>query len=837
MESEVLYLIDGTSICYRSFFAIRLSTTKGFPTGAIYGFFTTLRKIIKKYNPLYLGVCFDVSRKTFRQDKFREYKIQRPSIPHELKVQFPLIKKLLSLWGIKLVEKEGFEADDIIASLTQKALREDFKVVIVSSDKDIYQLIDDGRVCIYDPVKNRMYEENTFNEEYGFIPSLMVDYLALTGDTTDNVPGAKGIGKVGATKLVKLYGSVENIFKNLDNIPSKMRCILVNNKDNIFLSKELLILSSPNIDITLDDLKRREANYQDIYGMFRELEFSSLLKDIPLPSVNLGIKIENKLPWELKEEINSERRIIFYPWQDKVFILGKHETVTYETSIEDIQEFFRDHNLDKVSYDFKEIYKNFKTHWLDERSYFDIKVASYLVNPSLGDYSMENLIGYFLNIFTKEIPPQTYPYFINKLYLYLKEKMKDLTLESLFVNVEMPLVRVISAMESWGINIDQDYLIALSKEVDNRISTLTEEIFKISGGSFNINSPQQLRKVLFEQLKIPPVKRTKTGFSTDEEVLEKLAHNYPIAKLLLEYRELSKLKSTYISPFLEEVKIKGGRIYAKFNQMGTQTGRLSSYSPNLQSVPAKGDFAQKIRKAFVPSFKEGFILSADYSQIELRILAHLSKEDNLIDAFKRGEDIHSFTARLLFDIPSQIIDKEQRDIAKRVNFGIVYGMSAYGLAKELEVGEEEARAFIENYFLRYPKVRDFIERSYEEVKKTGYTKTLMGRIRYVEEINSPNPELRDFALRQAVNTPIQGTAADLIKLAMVKIFREFNKNNLNSKLIIQIHDELVFDVLDKELDKVISIVKECMEGGLELVVPVLVNIKIGKNWLELQPIV
>lgn len=834
MSKETIYLVDGTSICYRSFYAIRLSTSRGFPTGAIYGFFNTLRKFIKKYNPTYLGVCFDVSRKTFRQEKFKKYKIHRPPVPDGLKLQIPIIKNLIMYLGIKVIEKEGFEADDLIASLTKKMLQNDFKVMIISSDKDVFQLVKNGVVCIYDPVKDTIYNEKEFMNKYGFSPIYITDYLALVGDPTDNIPGAKGIGKMGASKLIKSFGSLENIFNCLDKVSPSLRESLIQNKDVVFLSKELAQLAEPELDFSYEELKIKEADYSQIYKLFNELGFKSLLRDIPAPALNIGIEIEEGISSKYKERIHKQGELFFYINEEDVYIFACKEPLIFKVNLEEIKDILTNKAIKKISYDFKEIICSLKNKCNLAGIYFDVMIAAYLVNSSLADFGIENLISCFLNIFTKDIPPATMPYFIFELYKFLKKEISRKGLGNLFFEVEMPLIEVLAETESWGIALDKEVLLSFSKEVETNLGKVEEEIFRIVGRKFNLNSPQQLRKILFEELKIAPIKRTKTGFSTDEEVLAKLAEQYPIAQFILKYRELSKLKSTYLAPFLKAAESGDGRLHAEFNQLGTQTGRLRSLSPNLQNIPAKNDFSRGVRKAFISSFGEGLILSCDYSQIELRVLAHFSEDEALLKAFMSDGDVHTYTASLLFGIPGTEVAPYQREIAKRVNFGIIYGMSPYGLAKELGISTEEASSFIESYFLRYSKVKEFIEKIYSEAEKTGHVKTILGRIRYLEGIHSSNHELKEFAYRQAINSPIQGSAADIIKMAMVTIYRELKKQDLSSKIIMQIHDELVFDVRKEELEYVKKIAKDKMENVIKLRVPLKVNVKVGKNWLELE---
>ncbi|MBU0693246.1 MAG: DNA polymerase I [Candidatus Omnitrophica bacterium] len=831
MSKDTIYLVDGTSICYRSFFAIKLSTREGVPTGAVYGFFKTLRKIISQHKPTHVGICFDVSRKTFRQEKFKEYKIQRPPCPDGLRAQIPLIKKLIHLLGVALIEKEGFEADDIIASFSKRAAKDNLSTVIVSPDKDVYQLIDGNRVVVYNPNQEKFLNEDDFVKEFGFAPVSMVDYLSLAGDSADNIPGAKGIGKVGAAKLIKSFATVENIFDNLDQTLPNLREVLIRNRENIFLSKELIKLSFPDLNLTWQDLKIKEPNYTEIYKMFRELEFNALLREIPLPPSNLKIKVREKISLSSLEELKKDK-VIFFIKEEQAYVFNDKETCVHKIKLENIKNLLEDEKVEKISYDFKQQMVALGDIAI-KGAWFDVKVAAYLINPSFPDYTLPTLAACYLEDFA-EISPEAAPCFIYQLYQVLSPKLKEQALGELFFNVEMPLVYVLTDMQRYGVKVDIVVLESLLSEVKKKLASVEEEIFNIAGKKFNLNSPKALRVVLFQELKMPSFKKTKTGYSTNEAVLEKLSSQYEIARFLLEYRHLNKLKTTYILPLMEQVRLKGGRLHAQFNQTSTQTGRLSSSSPNLQSIPVKGEFSSHLRKAFISSFKGGNILCGDYSQIELKILAHFSGEDYLIEAFKKNRDIHRYTASLLFGIQESEVADTQRDLAKKVTYSIIYGMSSYGLSEELKITPTQAQRFIEDYFLRYPKVKDYIQRVYEEAAKDGFVKTILGRKRNLPDFNSPNLNLREFSRRCAINTPIQGSCADIIKVAMVKIYKEFKQENLGAKLIIQIHDELVFDVPMQECEMVAGIVKRNMEESIKLTVPIEVNLKIGRNWAEMK---
>lgn len=834
MSKKILYLVDGTSLCYRSFFAIKLSTSTGFSTGAIYGFYQTLKKLISQYNPIYMAVCFDVSRKTFRQEKFKEYKIQRPPLPEGLKAQFPIVKQLIKALGIKTIERKGFEADDVIASLCRGARQDDLSVVIVSSDKDFCQLIEMDKVSIYNYNKDKMYLKADFLKDYGFQPHSMVDYLSLAGDSADNIPGAKGIGKVGATKLIKEFGNLENIFNNLDKMPQKLRNILVENEKMVLLSRELVKLSFPDLAINWQDLDIKESDPKKVYEIFKSLEFRKLLKEIAAPSLNLDLDVKVGLSKSHLQELTKEPVVLFIE-TDKVFIFDKSKTTVYEVEVNDLKEILEDPRIKKISYGFKN--QLLSLEGIDMKGLlFDVKIAAYLLDSSLGDYSLSVLISNYLAEHFSDIPAYAYPYFIYQLYRLLPLKLEEQGLDRLFFDVEMPLIAVLSGMQSRGVKVDVKILRALLSEVDTKIEKTRKNIFKICECEFNLNSPKQLRGILFDKLKIKPLKKTKTGYSTNEEVLDKLSLNYPVAGFILEYRQLNKLKTTYIKPLIEDADKNKGRLHTQFNQTATQTGRLSSSSPNLQSIPAKGEFSSRLREAFISSFKNGYILSGDYSQIELRILAHLSKDKNLIDAFKQDLDIHSHTASLLFGRTMQEIDSSQRGVAKRVNFGIIYGMSSYGLSKELKISSLEAQNFIDDYFERYPGVKSYMNNICIQVEETTFVKTILGRRRFLKDINSSDVQLIEFARRQAINAPIQGSCADLVKIAMIRISAGLRNENLKAKLTIQIHDELIFDVPENELEQVKVLTKKHMEEAIELIVPIKVKLKFGKNWGQMEKV-
>ena len=837
IESQnILYLIDGSSFSYRAFFAIRgLATSGGFPTGAIFGFLNTLRKILREFSPKYLAVCFDVSRKTFRQARFKDYKIRRAPLPDSFKVQIPWIKELIRAFSIPIVELEGFEADDLIATLAERAKEEGFRCLIFSSDKDIFQVIENKVIMVYNPHKDILYDEEKVIENFGIAPKNIPDLLALCGDSIDDIPGVKGIGPKNATFLIRNFKSIENLLENIDSLPKEsLKKAILKSKDLMCLSKELAVLRKDvPIDLNIENLKIGEPDYGRLRKLCRELEFKSLIEEFSSKSFSFKeeVFVRGFLP-EIFQKIKEEKKLIFYLGGDSLFIY--HSEEIYKTNeISRFKELLESSEVEKISFDLKRALLKFEAFNIKLKPpYFDVMIAGYLLKSYLQDLSLESIVWEFLEEEHYRIQQVQRVKFIAQLYSLFKDRLKEELLEDIFLNIEMPLIEVLAWMESSPIRIDLDYLKESFSLLKEKQHLLEEDIYALAKVKFNLNSPKQLAEVLFGKLSLKPVKRTKTGFSTNEESLNKLRKEHPIIEKILEYRKLTKLLSTYIEPFIAQAEENSGKIYPQFSQVASTTGRLVSFSPNLQNIPIKEKEARKVRGAFVSSFKEGVILSADYSQIELRVLAHISQDQNLIEAFREGRDIHKFTASLLFSKQEEEVSSREREFAKRINFGIVYGMSPYGFSKELGVSLEEAESFISEYFFRYPKVKEYIDKTILQAQNRGYVKTLFGRRRVLENIASPNKALREYALRQAINAPIQGTAADIIKLAMIRIFREFKEKEFSSHLLIQIHDELVFDIEPLELKRILPLVREIMENVVRLEVPIKVNIQWGKNWLE-----
>ncbi len=781
-----VFLIDAHGLCYRAFYAVKtLKNSKGQPTNAVFGFCNILRKILADAKPTHVAVCFDVGKQTHRQKKFADYKIQRQAMPDDLVIQINIIRDIVRAYGFPIFELEGFEADDVMATLGLRFAKKNTDVFIATDDKDMAQLVND-HIKLYSPRQEKVIDARDVKDKFGVAPAQMTDYIALAGDASDNIPGVKGIGEVGARKLLEEFKSLEEIYKHVDQVtPSKLQEKLMASKQEAFLSKELATLETQvPLDAALEDLAYPPPDRVKLFTLFNELEFRKFAQEYaPLDAV----------PQEPAGEL-------------KTWVQGSDGS----------KPIF-------IAYDLKSLRKSGQvTASQLKEKIFDVYLADYLLSGGQGQYHLPTL--------------RASDEGMRELYAVQKRLLKEQNLEFLFYDVEMPLSDVLFEMEANGVRLDVAVLEDLSKECQTKIAELEKSLFKMAGGPFNVNSPKQLSEILFERLKLPAVKKIKTGFSTNEEVLTKLVAKHPLPALILEYRQMAKLKSTYIDalPLLVDPKTK--RLHATFNQAGAETGRLSSNNPNLQNIPIRTDFGQRIRKAFVPYARGHVLLSADYSQIELRILAHLAGDEELKKACKGQGDIHRTTASLIFEVPENKVDEKMRTAAKRINFGIIYGMSAFGLAKDLDVPIAQAQDFIDKYFLRYPKVRHFLDGEIQKARDLGYVTTLFGRRRYLPDIHNRNMGLRQFAERQAINAPMQGTAADIIKIAMVKISRQLARQKLSSTMIMTVHDELVFDVPHEEVKKIASLVRQEMEGAMDLSVPMKASVKVGPNWLEMEKI-
>lgn len=866
MPESQLFLIDAHALCYRSYFAIKsLSTSHGQATNAVYGFINTLKKILKDYHPDYMAVCFDSGKKTLRQQKFSEYKIHRPSMPDDLISQIPIIKSVVSAYRLPVFELEGFEADDIIATLTQKAQDQKINVVIVSEDKDMMQLLKDG-VRVFSSRRDSIIDETSAREIFGIDPQRIPDYIGLAGDQTDNIPGVLGVGEVGARQLINQFGTLENILAHAEEIkPEKLKEKISLQKDMAVFSKELAVLDR-NVPISFDlgALKVGAPDNDKLYQLFRDLEFKRLAQEVSLelssndPSPEASLKLvenEQDLKSFLAAAQKSSEIAFMFQYADPLdaascarvaVALSPTNIYLFSTDqIPSLKNILEDPQIIKITHDVKQSWKVLAEHkCFFKGKIFDVALAGYLLNPSQGNFTIENLAWLYLkDSSVSHSQGAQLAGALLLIYPILLREMKERDLLKLFEEIEMPLAYVLFRMESTGVSLDCELLSRLSVESQKKIEGITAQIYKIAAQAddvplstidLNLNSPKQLSQLLFEKLKLPVIKKTKTGYSTDEGVLVKLAEKYEIAALILEFRQLAKLKSTYIDALPKMLNPKTNRIHAYFNQTGTETGRLSSLNPNLQNIPIRTELGREIRKAFIPSDRDRVIISADYSQIELRILAHLSGDKNLKKAFDLDEDVHSYTAALIFDVKEDQVTSDMRNTAKRVNFGIIYGMSAFGLSKDLSISQEEAQEFIDKYFFRYPDVKAFMDAEIKKAREQGFVLTILNRRRYLPEINSGNMSVRQFAERQAINTPVQGSSADLMKLSMINIQKELEKKNLQSRMIITVHDELVFDVPLSEKEMMVTLIRHQMEHALELSVPIKASVKTGKNWLEMK---
>ncbi len=825
-------IIDGNSLLYRAFFALPLlQTAKGEYTNGIYGFTTMLLKVLEDEKPDYIAVALDKGKKTFRHETYKEYKGHRPKMPVELSGQFSLVREMLGHMNIKFFELENYEADDIIGTFSKLNSNEELKTLVVSGDKDVLQLIDDNTNVLLTRKgisQVERYDIEKVFETYEVKPNKLIEIKALMGDKSDNIPGVRGIGEKTAIKLVKEYDSLEGIYENLQAIGGeKLKSNLNEDKDSAFISRELATINTKvPIDIDYNELVVKKFS-PELVPFFRRLEFNSLIPKIETEKANTQeIKIDSEEYLDQKLE-----SIISVYISDETLYFSTEHSNFYTKDSEKIKAILEDEKINKICFDYKNSLHLANSMGLKINGMkFDAFLAAYLIQADKSNYSIEGLAQDVLGInFTDNDMVKTQKaWTLYRLYEPMSEQIDKMGANMLLYQVEMPLSEVLFKMETEGVSVDKAYLEELSTDFQKRLEDLEKQIWSHTKEKFNINSPKQLGVVLFEELNLPALKKTKTGYSTDVSVLEQLQGEHPIIDHLLNYRTLAKLKSTYADGLKAIIK-EDGKIHTTFNQTITATGRLSSTEPNLQNIPIRLDEGKKIRKCFIAP-KGKVLLSLDYSQIELRILAHMSGDENLVDGFLKGQDIHTRTAAEVFGVELSHVTSQQRRHAKAVNFGIVYGMSDFGLSQSLGIPRKEAKEYIEKYFAKYQGVKEFIDKTILLCKEKGYVETMFNRRRYIPEINSSNFNRRSFAERTAVNTPIQGTAADIIKKAMV----DFHKKQSNIKLILQVHDELVFLVDEKEINQSIEILKEIMEKTVELNVPLLVDYNYGENWMELK---
>ena len=862
-----LFLVDGMSHIFRAFYAIRnLSNDRGLPTNAVYGFAAMLRKLIRQYKPDHIAVAFDGREKTFRHEAFEQYKANRTEMPDDLAQQIPYIRKFCEALRIRILEVPRYEADDVIGTLARRAERENFDVVIVSNDKDMFQLVDDRVQVLHQAKEDVLFDPAKVKDFFGVPPDQVVDVLGLMGDSIDNVPGAPGIGEKGARDLISRFGSLKNLLAHPEEVERKTyRESLQTHREQIMKSRELVTIDTQApVEVEWHDLEARPPEMARLVELLTELGFQSMLKEFVTESESSA----SVPPAAALERIDSVERLAgivkdlkkcsrvdcylevdsMEPMLARALCLAVHGVrkdaqnvpvglaqfdVESPLKMEDWKEFWESPNISKVMHNAKTASVVLKKYGLDMGGLaWDTMLLSYLVHPNRSNHNFEE-IAFALLEKTPAPAPDLRCQITGQLLAALRPKLEELKLEKVYETIELPLVEVLAQMEWNGVRIDTSALQHMSQEMERQIDVLAQQIYQAAGTEFNMNSPRQLGEILFEKLSLPaPKKLKKSGqYSTSVEILEQLATDYELPRLMLEYRQLAKLKSTYIDALPTLVNPGTGRVHTSFNQTVAATGRLSSSNPNLQNIPIRTDEGMKIRSAFIPS--DGCVLlAADYSQIELRILAHLSQDPVLMESFQKGEDIHTRTALEVFGIHPKMQTRELRRRAKAINFGIVYGQTAFGLAKELGISNKEAQQFIRRYFERYHGVKEFIDRTIAETRESLVTRTLFGRLRQIPEINSKNPALRNFAERTAVNSPIQGTAADIIKLAMIAIHGELRRRKLQTRMILQVHDELVFDVPEKELDKIQDLVKASMEDVHKLTIPLVVEIGTGKNWME-----
>jgi DNA polymerase-1 len=868
MKKGTLFLIDGTSCIYRAYHAIPpLTTSKGLPSNAVYGFAQTLRKILKSYGPDYIGVAFDLKGPTFRHELYEQYKVERPPMPDDLGLQIPYIKKLVRAFNIPVFEKQGFEADDVIGTLVRKFSGSGLSVVVITSDKDMFQLV--GEDChVLDYINDKEYGRDAVREKFGVDPPKMVDLVGLAGDTSDSIPGVPGVGVKTAAKLLNRFGTLEEVLTNIEKVPGKkLKANLKEYRDQAVLSKELSTLHTDvPIECDISSLRYEGPDIKALEALLKELEFVKLIKEVipaEAEAVKTSIVLTEKGLKALVPRLKKGRFLAVTLQRGEeneggpvVPIMGialssapgeGSYIPVLESSGEGLpegvihkylKELMEDEGVKKSSDDIKDLSVFFSERGVTLKGLFmDTSIASYLLNPTRFVHTLENVAYAYLGVRPEGAGAAacacSRASLVLRLSGVLEERLIEEGLIGLFRDIELPLSKVLADMEHAGVKVERTILEDLSGEIERELKALEEEIYGAAGYRFNINSPKQLSVLLFEKLKLKPIKRTKTGYSTDETVLTALAEEHKIPRNILNFRQLAKLKGTYVDSLLALINPATGRVHTSFNQTVTATGRLSSSRPNLQNIPVRNEFARKIRGAFVA--EEGFtFLSADYSQIELRLVAHFSADPVLLDAFAKDEDVHTRTASEVFGLDPELVSGEMRRRAKAINFGIIYGMGPYGLSTELGITVAEAKQYIDAYFDHYGTVKGFIDRTVLEAKKMGYTETLFGRRRFIPELASPNEVTMRLGERMAINTPIQGSAADIIKAAMIRIHKRLKAGALRSRMILQIHDELVFEVHEDEKGEVKELVTEEMEGVASLKVPIKVNLKSGRNWRNVK---
>ncbi|PWT93971.1 MAG: DNA polymerase I [Acidobacteria bacterium] len=885
-----LYLVDGNGYIYRAFFALpKLTNSKGLPSNALYGFTTMIRKLCTEEKPDYIGVVFDAKEKTFRHDSYDAYKEDRRPMPDDLVQQIPYTRRICEVLGLPVLEKPGFEADDVIATLMEECRKEDLVGVVVTSDKDLLQLVD-GNIFTLDPMKDYfVYDRSAVEEKWGVPPDKIVELLSIMGDSIDNIPGVKGIGPKGALELIQKFGTVENLIANLDQIEKKShRQKIEECRKDLLLSKDLVQLRKDvPLDLKIQNLKAGHAHTEEARKLFLDLEFYSIMNDFLMKIKDRNavydiISKEQQLK-DLLQQLRSSGKFSIYCFLEpfnalRGEIIGisistesrkasyiplghtsslQNEQLSEKYVLDQLKPLLEDRQIEKIAIDLKQLILVLRKRGIDlQGAVYDPMLMSYVLNPTRHAHGLSDLAKEYLQYQMlepkaiagsgqKKLAPSAFDIramadfcgehsdLVLEVTDLLVAALKSENEESIYETMELPLLRVLAEVEWNGVKINTAVLARLSEEMGKNVSRLESEIYELAQGEFNINSPKQIGEVLFGKLKLPIIKKTRKtkDFSTSQEVLEELAREYELPQKILEYRQFTKLKSTYVDALPQMIDPHTGRVHTNYQQTVAATGRLSSVDPNLQNIPIRTPWGRLIREAFVA--EEGkHLISADYSQIELRVMAHLSQDETLIDSFLKDEDIHARTASEVFGVPMDQMTKEIRNKAKAINYGINYGQSPFGLSQLLNIDQKEAKEYIDRYFQKYPKVRAYLDETTEFAKKNGYVGTLFGRRRFLPEIWSKDRTVFMAAVRAAINTPLQGTAADIIKLAMIEVQKEIEERGLQSKMIMQVHDELVFEAPEKEKAIMAEMVKEKMENVYKMVVPLTVDLSIGKNWRE-----
>lgn len=880
MEKRLI-IIDGNSIINRAFYALPdMSNSEGLKTNAIFGFVRMMFKIIEDYQPTHMSVAFDKKAPTFRHKQYADYKAGRKKMPDELAQQLQPLKDLLDKFNINRLELEGYEADDLIGTVARLGEENDFKVYIVTGDKDAIQLASHKTTTLITKKGVGEVEEYNYDsvlERYEMTPTQFIDLKGLMGDKSDNIPGVPGVGEKTGIKLLKQYSTIENLIEHTDELKGSIKKKIEENKDLALMSKELAtIITNVPIEVKLEDLEYGDYNKDDVVEKFKEFGFTSLItKLLDIEGGETTIKEEIDLKIEHLDNVEDfikkaeeNKKVIIDVIGKEGNILDKRVLYVFlsldgneiyyvnEDELPQIKTLLSNPEIKKHGYDLKEDYLLLKPYEIELNSMdFDITIAEYLIDSkSSTSYecsaiamkyltrkikSKEDLLGKgakakkFDEIEFDELSAYIGDILntVNGVYPKMEENLKETEMDGLFYHVEMPLVEVLGSMEYIGMKVDKDQLNELKEKFTTIINELENEIFELAGEPFNINSPKQLGVVLFEKLGLPVIKKTKTGYSTNAEVLEKLRDKHEIIDKITEYRQIVKLNSTYVEGLLKIINPKTGRIHSSFNQTITTTGRISSTEPNMQNIPVKTEMGRDIRKVFVAD-DNCKLVDADYSQVELRVLAHMSGDENMIDAFKHGEDIHSKTASQIFDVDIKDVTSKQRIEAKAINFGIIYGKTDFGLSQDLNIPVATAKAYIDSYFNKYPKIKEFMDEAVESATETGYATTILNRRRYIPEIKASNFIVRNQGKRFAMNAPIQGSAADIIKVAMVNVYNKLKENNMKSRLILQVHDELIVEAVDEELEMAEKIVREEMENAQSMDVKLDVDLNTGDSWYE-----